>query len=63
MKHIICIKHNFAIFTIASTKDELKNNEYDYGIIQLNSHLIEYDGEGCKLAPVDYQKARNYDGS
>ena len=32
MKHFICITHN-AIYTIPSTLKELKNNEYDYGLI------------------------------
>jgi len=60
---MICIKHPFAIFTIPSTKEEDENNEYGYGLSLVGSHLVEYNGQGCKLAPVDFQKARDYDGS
>ena len=63
LKHIICIKHPSVIFTICSTIEEQKTNQYSYGMTQAESHLIKHNGEGCKLTTVDFQPARNYDGS
>ena len=63
MKHMICIRHPSAIFTIPSTKEEIENNEYNYGFQLVGSHLVECNGQGCKLTTVDFQKARDYDGS
>ncbi|MGY5139868.1 MAG: hypothetical protein ACW9W9_00525 [Candidatus Nitrosopumilus sp. Bin_571-38] len=62
MKHLVCIKHPNAIFTICSTFEEQRDNQYQYGMTEAESHLIKHDGDGCKLVPVDFQKARNYDG-
>jgi len=59
MKHFICITHN-AIYTIPSTLKELKNNEYDYGLIQVASHLMKYSNEECMFTTPTYQKASNY---
>jgi len=63
MKHFICIPHSFAIFTICSTLEELRSNQYSYGMIEAVTHLIKYKGKGCKLVPVDFQPARDYNGS
>jgi len=63
MKHLICIPHSFAIFTICSTPEEHRSNQYSYGMIEAVAHLIKYEGKGCKLVPVDFQKARDYNGS
>ncbi len=62
MKHLICVKHPTVSFTICSTLEEQKNNQYPYGMILAESHLIKHNGEGCKLVPVDFQKASDYEG-
>ena len=59
MKHFICIPHN-AIYTIPSTWEELKNNEYDYGLIQVASHLMKHSHEECMFTTTTYQKASDY---
>jgi len=63
MRHRVCITHSFAIFTIWSTPEELRSNYYSYGMIQAVSNLNKYKGKGCKLVPVDFQPARDYNGS
>jgi hypothetical protein len=59
MKHFICIPHN-VVYTIPSTWEELKNNEYDYGLIQVVSHLIKHSHEECMFTTPSYRKASNY---
>jgi len=63
MRHLVCITHSFAIFTICSTLEEYRNHEYSYGMNGVQEHLIKYNGKGCILAPVDFQKASDYIGS
>ena len=63
MNHLFCTKHSTVHFTICSTLEELRNNEYSYGMILAVTHLITHKGEGCKLAPLDFQKARDYNGN
>lgn len=59
MKHLICLHHN-EIYTIPSTLEELKNDEYDYGLIQVASHIIKHIDEGCVFTTSNFQKASNY---
>jgi len=63
MNHLFCTKHSTVHFTICSTLEEQRNNQYPYGMIFAETHLIRHKGEGCKLVTVDFQKARDYDGN
>jgi len=59
---IICLKHQI-VFRIRSTLEEQRSNQYQNGKEKMVLHLIQYTGKGCKLVPVDFQKARDYDGN
>jgi len=62
MKPVICLKHQ-VVFRICSTFEEQKNNQYRDGMKDILTHFIIHDGKGCKLVPVDFQKAKDYDGN